>query len=84
EPVRRDLRSRLGRGEKLEIDFAGVEVLTPSFADECLGRLVLDVGVEVFRERVRLRTTDETIKRLVNHVLSHRSAQVERARAKRG
>ncbi|MGH7150714.1 MAG: STAS-like domain-containing protein [Planctomycetota bacterium] len=82
--MRRKLRSRLEKGERLEIDFAGVEVLTPSFADECLGRLVLDVGLEVFRERVRLKATDETIKRLVNHVLAHRSAQVERARAKRG
>ena len=76
EKLRRSLRARLAGGERLEIDFEGVEVITPSFADECFGRLLLEIGRPKFRESVRLRTADETIRRLVNHVLAHRAAQM--------
>ncbi|MGQ0613221.1 MAG: STAS-like domain-containing protein [Planctomycetaceae bacterium] len=66
---------RLGGREKILVDFEGIEAITPSFADECLGRLLLNLGLKRFRATVRLRTTDATIRRLVNHVLAHRAKE---------
>ncbi|MDW5595933.1 STAS-like domain-containing protein [Conexibacter stalactiti] len=37
--LRKDVRRRAARGESVVLDFAGVDVLAPSFADELLGKL---------------------------------------------
>ena len=42
-----------GDDETIEVDFEGVEVLTPSWADEFLTPLL-----DVFRNRVNLKNTD--------------------------
>jgi len=71
-PVRRRLRETLDSGGDIRIDFNQVGAMTPSFADELLGRLLLEVGPEVFRARVRLDSATQDLKRLVNKVLAHR------------
>ena len=63
------------------VDFDGVDAMTPSFLDECLGRLVLHLGPDVFRQRIRLEATNESLRRLANNVLAHRSNEARIRRA---
>jgi hypothetical protein len=66
--------------ETLVVDFEGVRAVTPSFVDECLGRLLREVGTRRFRHALRLRTDDATVRRLVNRVLVHRAQESDSAR----
>ncbi|MBK8980662.1 MAG: STAS-like domain-containing protein [Planctomycetes bacterium] len=59
------------------VSFDGVSEITPSFVDEALGRLLLELGTETFRRRVRLRATDQRARSLVTRVLAHRAADWE-------
>lgn len=60
-------------GDKLIISLEGVEVMTPSFADEFFGGLFSRLGQELFRSRVGLLHPDHYIQSLVEMVLKHRS-----------
>jgi len=67
-----ELHETLAPGERLTIDFAGVSAMTPSFADECFGKLAERLGANVFRSSVRLVGADEVVRVLVNSVLARR------------
>ncbi len=55
---------------KLRIDCSGVSEMTPSFADECFGKLLQYVGAYSFRSRISLVGADDTIKVLINAILA--------------
>lgn len=81
-PVRAELRREmeaLESGGQLVVDMDGVGAITPSFADELLGRLLLEVGETTFRARIKLRTSDATVRLLVNRVLAQRAAEARGA-----
>lgn len=67
----------LREGERLSIDLSGVKTMTPSFADECLGKLAERLGAEIFRATVTLIGANNIIRVLINSVLSHRLAKAK-------
>ncbi len=73
--VRDDLRFEIDSGALVTIEFEGVSELTPSFADEALGRLLLEIGPDRFKKQVVLRSATLDIRRLVNKVLAHREKE---------
>lgn len=80
-PIRQEIRQRLEALEpsrRLVVDLTGVRTMTPSFADELLGRLLLEIGEKEFRARVRLVSGDDTTRLLVNRVLAQRAAEARR------
>jgi hypothetical protein len=62
------LVSLLAEHETIEIDFHN-KTLTPSFADECIGRLAARLGLSDFRERVKLVNLSSSSRPLVRHVI---------------
>ena len=73
--VREDILALFEKHEHVAIEFEGVSEITPSFADETLGRLLLDVGPAEFKRRIFLRAASLDVKRLVNKVLAHRERE---------
>jgi hypothetical protein len=80
EIARRALRDALDRSPVIVIDFAGATP-TPSFVDECLGRLLVDVGAEQFRRRVKIENLESSTRLLLRNVLSRRAHSIEEAHA---
>jgi hypothetical protein len=79
--VRRDLErllASLEAGEKLRIDFYGVQAITPSFADEAIAKFIADIGVDRFKATVTLRIKDETVRVLVRKVVAERMARTRK------
>jgi len=76
----REAVRKLAPGERIVVDLDRGGAVTPSFVDECLGRLVLEIGESRFRRSIQLRATEESTRRLVNRVLGHRASE---ARTKR-
>lgn len=64
--------------EEIEIDL-DFSTLTPSFADECLGRLAAEVGLNEFKKRVRLIRAKESDKPLIKHVILRRCSETASA-----
>jgi hypothetical protein len=54
--------------EFVEIDFLG-KSLTPSFADECIGRLAAFIGLKEFQKRVKMTNVSASTKPLIKHVI---------------
>jgi len=59
----------LSESELVEIDFGGVS-LTPSFADEFVGGIAEQLGIDDFFKRVRLSNLADDSVPLVRHVLA--------------
>ena len=50
ERVRNQLLPLIQDNEKVELDFSGVEVVSNSFADECLAKLLLLMSLEELKQ----------------------------------
>jgi len=74
------IHNLLDKHDVVVVDFGGLELLTPSFADECFGRLILEHGRDFFRSRIRLKEASEATKHLVSAVLANRLTPVQSAK----
>ena len=54
------------------LNFAGVKSASSSFLDELLGRLVLELGVPIFKSKVTVINMSEHIKQMANVVIKQR------------
>ena len=67
--------------EVVTINMAGMNV-SPSFADECFGLLAAELGIEEFKQRVRLINLPESARDLIAHVVYRRGAPQQLTRKK--
>ena len=58
----------------IEIDFDGVSVISSSFADELIGKLVAEYGFFGFTQIFRLKNMNEIVQSIVNRSVSQRMA----------
>lgn len=58
-------------GNPIVLDFAGVRVMSFTFAEELFGRLVRDYGVSCLRTRFRVRNMSPRVRGILNGVLEH-------------
>jgi hypothetical protein len=72
EPIRMRLLEMLKQHDIVEVNLDDVEVYTPSFMDEVLGKCLISLGPEQFRSCIILHTISQQVKKLVNLVLSNR------------
>jgi len=61
--------------ERVAVSLAGIGAMTPSFADECFGKLLLSFGACHFKNRIAFVDADDTTKALLNAVLSKRAEE---------
>ncbi len=57
------------------IDFDGVPLVSSSFADEFVARMVTELGFVAFQQAVRLENMSGLVQRMVNHAVMQRMAQ---------
>lgn len=72
EKARKFWQSFIDEHDVLTIDLRNVTVMTPGFADEAIGKLLLEMGLELFKRQVILTRATNEVKTLVNAVLSNR------------
>lgn len=60
--------------EAIEVDFSN-KTITPSFADECIGKLAASIGLAEFKRRVKLLNLSEATKPLIRHVILARCGE---------
>jgi hypothetical protein len=75
ESARKWLRGLVDVHSSIELDLSKVEVMTPSFADECFGKLLKELGEKEFRNKIRLLGASESVRLIVNYVLRLRLSE---------
>jgi hypothetical protein len=69
---RSKVEALLGQPGPVEIDLGTGRTVSPSFADELFGKLLVMLGRDELRARVRLKCDDDVIRTLVQRVLAVR------------
>ncbi|MFZ7319702.1 STAS-like domain-containing protein [Comamonas jiangduensis] len=68
-----DVLAALASYDSIIIDFDN-RAPTPSFADQCIGGLASQLGLETFKQRVKLKNVSDSSRSLVKHVILSRSS----------
>lgn len=71
EEAREAILRMLDQYDVVELDFAKSN-LTPSFADECVGRLCQSIGWETFKKRILISNLSDASRSLLKVVLTRR------------
>ena len=53
--IRQDLLVLLKGDERIVLDFSGVNVVTNSFADECIAKLLLEMSLDELKKKTTFR-----------------------------
>lgn len=56
----------------LTLDFSGVSSVSNSFADELLGELVAEFGLEECMRRIKIKNANQWIKLVLKHAVAQR------------
>ncbi|WP_031533203.1 MULTISPECIES: STAS-like domain-containing protein [unclassified Bacteroides] len=70
--IRQQLRPLLDNDEKVVLDFTGVNVVTNSFADECIAKLLIEMSLDDLREHTTFRGLNPLAERSVLVALQRR------------
>lgn len=70
--LREELEDALKKEEFVLIDFADVDSISSSFADEFIAKAFINIGKEKFSEYVRIKNANDFIKIIINSSLSER------------
>jgi hypothetical protein len=74
KPIRNKLMNlaRMSGEGMVCVDFAGVPLVSSSFADEAFGKLFLALGPVAFMQRIKLHNMTDTVQGLVNKAIAQR------------
>lgn len=70
--IREQLRPLLDKDEKVILDFTGVNVVTNSFADECIAKLLLEMSLDELKKHTTFRGLNPLAERSVLVALQRR------------
>lgn len=71
--IREQLRPLLTEGSCIALDFSGVNVVSNSFADECIAKLLLDLSLDELRQRITFRGLNPMAERSILVALQRRN-----------
>ena len=77
--IRADLRPLLDSEEKLVLDFSGIDIVTNSFADECIAKLLLEMPLEELKSKTTFTGYSPLTERCILTALKRRQMQLRKA-----
>lgn len=57
--IREEVLSLIKQGNNILFSFSGVSVISSAFGDELFGKLFIELGEEVFKERIKVNNFDD-------------------------
>ena len=72
QKLRQKLSALIASGEKVALDFAGVNVVSNSFADECIAKLLLEMPLDELKKHTTFRGLNPVAERSVLVALQRR------------
>lgn len=75
--IRVQIENSIKNGETVVFNFEGVNIISHSFADECFGKLLLNLELQDLKSKTTFKNTNETIKKMISFTLSERISNLE-------
>ena len=75
--LRQKLLALIGTGEKVVLDFTGVNVVSNSFADECIAKLLLEMPLDDLKRHPTFRVLNPLAERSVLVALQRRYSVIK-------
>jgi hypothetical protein len=72
QKLRQKLLALIGAGDKVILDFTGVNVVSNSFADECIAKLLLEMPLDELKRHTTFRGLNPLAERSVLVALQRR------------
>lgn len=69
-PVAAQIRQKIMAFDHVVLDFAGVEVISHSFADELVGKLAGIYGKDLFKSKIKLKNVPEESRAIFTYVIN--------------
>ena len=79
QKLRQKLLELIHTGEKVVLDFTGVNVVSNSFADECIAKLLLEMPLDELKRRTTFRGLNPLAERSVLVALQRRYSVIKNA-----
>ena len=70
--LRSKIEQSIKDGNKITLNFEGVDVVSNSFADECFGKLLFSFELSVIKKNIVIRNANDFIKHVIKIALSER------------
>ena len=67
--IRKQLESAVEKGEKVIIDFTGVDIVSNAFADELIGVFILHNGIDKLKSICKFKGTNTEVKAVLKQVI---------------
>lgn len=80
QKLRQKLLALIGTGEKVVLDFTGVNVVSNSFADECIAKLLLEMPLDDLKRHTTFRGLNPLAERSVLVALQRRYSVIKNER----
>ena len=77
--IRADLRPLLDGDEVVVLDFSGIDVVTNSFADECIAKLLLEMPLEQLKAKTTFTGFTPMVERSILTALKRRQLQLKQS-----
>ncbi len=71
--IREQLRPMFSENTRIALDFTGVNVVSNSFADECIAKLLLDMSLDKLKQRITFRGLNPMAERSILVALQRRN-----------
>jgi len=71
--VRQYIAAQLDNGDSVRLDFGGVDVASPSFVDELVGKLFVAYEQHKLRQHLKIVGTDAETRALIRRMVSERT-----------
>lgn len=75
--IRAELRPLLDGDEIVMLDFSGIDIVTNSFADECIAKLLLEMPLEELKAKTTFRGITPLTERSILTALKRRYLQIQ-------
>ncbi|MCF0196407.1 MAG: STAS-like domain-containing protein [Bacteroidaceae bacterium] len=79
ELVRKELLDTITNNDLTILDFDGVNVVANSFADECLGKLLLEMSLSDLKQRTTFRNVNQLAKVCIASAIHRRNRTLHSA-----
>lgn len=66
------VKTAVDNNTSIILDFANVESVSSSFADELVAKVLVEVGIESFLKCVKIRNANDFIKTIINSSINDR------------
>ena len=75
--IRADLRPLLDGEDKVVLDFSGIDIVTNSFADECIAKLLLEMPLADLKAKTTFKDLTPMTERSILSALKRRHMQIQ-------